>query len=160
MLHFTWYECPELCILLLLVMYHQWTISPVSNHKMQCNLDNLRWNFKQYIADFAIQIALDFFHYSGWIINISRNNVYMYISDPKISRVPSRLGLFPYVQTRLFHVRYIVNDDFTTRQCLMQRWTRALTLPRPTCMCTPYAYMQLYFLTIRKEFYGIFLLMN
>ena len=61
-----------------------------------------------------------FVHYCGLIVNIfeiiftnlSRNNVY--ISDPKISRVPSRPGLFPYVQTALgvhvrpSNVRYVV----------------------------------------------------
>ena len=31
--------------------------------------------------------------------NPSQNNVYMYISDQKVSRVPFRLGLFPYVQS-------------------------------------------------------------
>ena len=48
-----------------------------------------------------------FFHYCGLIINIfeiiftndSRNNVSMYISNKKISRVPSQPGLFPYFQT-------------------------------------------------------------
>ena len=33
----------------------------VLHHKMRRNLDNLWRNFKQYIIDFVIQIAIDFF---------------------------------------------------------------------------------------------------
>ena len=63
-----------------------------------------------------------------------------------------RPGLFPYVQTRPFHVRYVVNNDFTTQRCWCNgervHW---FYLPTMYVMCT--SYIQVYFLTVRKDFH-------
>ena len=127
-------------------LFYKFDVWPtISHRKMRRNLDNLRWNFKQYIAD-----CDRFLHYRGLIINIFC--LHVYISDPKISRVPSRPGLFPYVQTRPFHVRYVVNDDFTMQRCWCKNervhW---FYLHCTYVMCTPY--IQVYFPTVHYDFH-------
>ena len=122
---------------------YQWTISAVSHRKMRRNLDNLRRNFKHYIADFAIQIATDFSLYCGLIINIfeiiftnlSRNNVYMYISNQKISRVPSS----ERVHWFYLHVHVCARH---TCNFIFQQSVRILSaMPKVLCACNVFLLM-------------------
>ena len=79
-----------------------WTICDgISNNT--CTSQILRYKLRQIFS-------LQWFNNEIIFTNLSRNNVYMYISNPKISRVLSRLGLFLYVQTRPFRVHWFYLD--------------------------------------------------
>ena len=91
----------------------QWTISPVSLHKMRRNLDNLRRNFKQYIADFAIQIETDFVTIL-WFNNTVLKGYSQTFPEVTFTCIFLTQNIKGSARPRWGYVRltYVVNDDF------------------------------------------------